>query len=175
MPQLLWHEPPGYRRAKYNQLEKLDPWKSVRFAVFAFLTILGMRYWAGFSPEPGKHPPEWPLSIAMAFSVALFVAYILPRLVGLLANSIVILSEKGVNNNTVWGGVTIRFWQWNSVAFCYIWTESINNRNYPVLSFCDSQGIVLTTLCCSDKVSLPEIEQFLHTYQIPIQHEQRLS
>ena len=175
MPQLLWHEPREYRRAKYNQLEKHNPWQSVRFACFTFLAILGFRFLAGLRPERGAHPPEWLLSIAMAFSIAIFIAYILPRMVGVMANSIVILSEKGVNNNSVWGGVTIRFWQWSRVAFCYIWTEHVNNKPYPVLSFCDPQGIVLTTLCCSDKVPLPEVEQFLNTYQIPVQYEQRLS
>ena len=175
MSQLLWREPRAYRRAKYNQLEKLDPWWSISFALFTFLTLIGFRFLAGLRPERGAHPPEWSLSIAMAFLLALFIAYVLPRLVGLMANSLVILSEKGVNHNSVWGGVTIRFWQWSRVAFCYIWTERINHDTYPVLSFCDEQGVVLTTVCCGEMVSLSDIEAFLNAYQIPIQQEQRVS
>ena len=108
----------------------------------------------------------------MALGIALFVAYVLPRIVGLFANSIVILSEKGVNNNTVGHGVRVRFWPWSEIAFCYAWTESLNNDQYPVLSFCDGSGIVLTTLARSEKIPLSEIERVLHAYAIPIQYEQ---
>ena len=172
MNPLLWHEPAQYCRAKYNQMEALDPLRSVKFALFAFVFILGCRWLGGLHPAPDAHPPGWSITTAMAFGIALFVAYVLPRIVGLFATSIVILSEKGVNNNTVGPVVRIRFWPWSEIAFCYVWTEALNDDRYPVLSFCDSRSIVLTTLARSEKVPLSEIERALHAYGIPIQYEQ---
>lgn len=171
MKQLLWHEPAKYRRAKYNQLEALDPMRSVKFALFAFFFILGCRWLGGLNPAPDAHPPGWIVSTGMAFAIALFTAYVLPRLIGLFANSIVILSEKGVNNNTVGHGVRVRFWSWSEIAFCHAWTETLNNDQYPVLSFCDNGGIVLATLARSEKVSLSEIERALQACNIPIRKE----
>ena len=172
MNPLLWHEPAGYRRAKYTQMEALDPLRSVKFALLAFVCILGCRWLGGLHPAPDMHPPGWSLSTAMAFGIALFLAYVLPRFIGLFANSIVILSEKGVNNNTVAYGAHIRFWPWSEIAFCYVWTEALNNDRYPVLSFCDGRSIVLTTLARSEKVPISEIERVLRAYGIPIQYEQ---
>ena len=172
MNQLLWHEPARYCRAKYNRMEALAPLRSVKFALFAFLVILGCRWLGGLHPAPDMHPPGWSISTAMAFGIALFVAYVLPHFIGLFANSIVILSEKGVNNNTVAHGVRVRFWSWSEIAFCYVWTEALDNERYPVLSFCDNRSIVLTTLARSEKIPLSEIERVLHAYRIPIQYEQ---
>ena len=171
MEPLLWHEPAKYRRAKFRQREKYNPMESVRFAAFAFVVILALRGLAGMRPAPDAHPPGWLPTVGVALGVAVFVAYILPRLESLLANSIVILSEKGVNNNSVWGGATIRFWPWEKVDYCYVWTEQLYDRSYPVLSFCDSENIVLATVCRSDKVPLSEVEKILEAYQIPVEYE----
>ena len=172
MNQLLWHEPAKYCRAKYSQMEALAPLRSVKFALFTFFFILGCRWLGGLHPAPDMHPPGWSISTAMAFGIALFVAYILPRIIGLFANSIVILSEKGVNNNTVGLGMRVRFWPWNEIAFCYVWTEALDGDQYSVLSLCDGSSIVLTTLARSEKIPLSEIERVLHAYGIPIQYEQ---
>ena len=174
MKQLLWHEPARYSRAKYSQMESLAPMRSVKFALFTFFVFLGFRWLGGLHPAPGMHPPGWAVSTGAAVGVAVFAAYVLPRLVGLFAKSIVILSEKGVNNNTIAHGVTIRFWPWSAIAFCYVWTEALYNDHYPVLSFCDDCGIVLTTVARSEKVSLSEIERTLHACGIPIQYDSPL-
>ena len=171
MKDLLWHEPAKYRRAKYNQMEKANPLKSLQFAGLAFVIIMALRGLAGMSPRPDRHPPDWGISAAIALGVAVFAAYLLPRFVGLFANSIVILSDKGVNNNSVHGGATVRFWPWDKIAFCYAWTEQLNGEAYRVLSFCDRNSVVLTTLCLDKPERMREVEAALAANRIPMQYE----
>jgi hypothetical protein len=173
MKDLLWHEPAKYRRAKYNQMEKANPLKSLQFAGVAFAIILALRGLAGMSPRPGRHPPDWGITALIALGAAVFAAYLLPRFVGLFANSIVILSSKGVNNNSVHGGATVRFWPWSKIAFCYAWTERLNGIDYKVLSFCDAASVVHTTLCLDKPERMREVETMLRANNIPLQHETR--
>src|SRR5690242_13359631 len=64
----------------------------------------------------GPHPPGWELTVAIAAGVAFFAAYGLPALMSLMPGSIVILSDKGVNNNVHTGrGWSIRFWPWEDI------------------------------------------------------------
>ena len=171
MQQLLWHEPAKYRRAKYRQHEKANPLESVKFGAFAFAVILALRALAGLHPASDKHPPEWPATAVGALAFALIAAYGMPRIIGLFANSIVIISDKGVNNNTVGRGVTVRFWAWDKIDYCYAWTETLYGAAYPVISFCDAAGIVLATLCLNDKVSLQQIEAALQARNVSLRVE----
>ncbi len=171
MKPLLWHEPAKYRRAKFRQRERGNPMESVKLAVFTFLFILGLRGLAGIHPAPDAHPPDWTATADVAFGMAIFVPYILPRFIGLFAISIVTLSEKGVNNNIISFGVTLRFWPWQNIAFGYLWTEELYGNAYRVLSFCDSESIVLTTVCLSAATTENDIQRVLNTYNIPLQRD----
>ena len=170
--QLLWHEPAKYRRIKFRQAEKANPLESIKLTLFSSIVLLGLRWLVGFRPAEGARLPEWPAVFGASIGLGIFVAYGMPRLEGLFANSIVILSEKGVNNNSVWGGATIRFWAWEKIAFCYHWREELNGEAYPVLSFCDSDSIVLSTLCMSRSVPIEEVAALLELYGVPLQFEQ---
>ena len=161
MKQILWHEPAKYRRRKYKEKEEKYPLESVKFALFAFVLILALRGLSGIHPAPDAHPPEWGLTAGIAIGVAVFAAYILPRFIGLMANSIVILSNKGVNNNIVGRGMTIRFWAWDKISYGYIWTEKLYDEYYPVISFCDADERLLVTLGLDKNADMHEIEMVL--------------
>lgn len=114
MKPLLWHQPAAYHRAIYLHNERTRPFESAKFAVGAFLALIGVRFIAGMRPAPDAHPPGWGSTAAVATVFAIFVAYGLPALMSLLSGSVVILSDKGVNSNKRVGlGWAIRFWAWD--------------------------------------------------------------
>ena len=83
MGQLQWHEPASYRRAIYFHNERTRPLDSAKFAITAFLILIGLRLLVGLHPDPDAHPPGPGITVAVAFVFALLVAYGLPALMSL--------------------------------------------------------------------------------------------
>ena len=111
------------------------------------------------------HPPPWPTSIAVAAGVAIFAAYGLPALMSLLPGSIVILSEKGINNNVNTGrGWSIRFWPWSQIAYLSTTSDTAGGRPYKVVSLHDTAGAILVTLAMSERLTVEEIEKYLSVH-----------
>ncbi|HLJ55237.1 MAG TPA: hypothetical protein VKT77_09365 [Chthonomonadaceae bacterium] len=163
MKPLQWHEPAAYRRAKHYALERSNPWRSAGFAGVAFLVMLALRAMAQHGPD--AHPPPWPQSVAVAAVLALVVAYALPALALLLPGSIVILSEKGVNNNVMAGrGWSIRFWAWDKIARAAIEPDTAGGRTYRTLALYDAGGGRLAALAIPDRLDAAEIDAFLSRY-----------
>lgn len=160
MKELQWHEPAAYRRGIYYENERHDPLSSLKFAGTAFLIVLGLRFLAGFGPD--AHPPPWPPSVGVAAGIALFAAYGLPAIMSLIPGSIVILSDKGINNNVLTGRVwSIRCWSWDEIAACASYTDTVGGRAYPVVAVLDHDGETLVTVALAPRVSLPEVEAYL--------------
>ena len=131
---------------------------SLKFAGFAFLMLAGLRLLAGFGAD--SHPPPWPQTIAVAVAVALFLVYGIPALMSLLPGSIVIVSEKGINNNVMSGrGWAIRFWPWDEIAYCSIAMDNAGGKSYKVLSLHADDDCILATVALSDRPSRPDIEE----------------
>lgn len=163
MKQLQWHEPAAYRRAIFYSNERKDPTSSLKLAGFVFLLMLGLRLIV--PSQPDAHPPGWPASLALAVGVALVVAYGMPALMSILPGSIVILSEKGVNNNVMTGrGVNIRFWPWDKIAYGSASAETVGGRTYELLSFYGHNEELLWTAAVAGRPPMWEIEQYLLQY-----------
>lgn len=155
-----WHEPASYRRAIYYENERSDPGDSAKFAGSSFLIVLGLRFLAGLGSN--AHPPAWPVSIGVAALIALFTAYGLPTLMSLLPGSIVIISDKGINNNKMTGrGWQIRFWPWEQIAYCTVSMDSVGGKTYEVISLCAEDGHVLVTLAFTDRSASEQLNDFL--------------
>jgi hypothetical protein len=163
MKQLQWHEPAAYRRAIFYSNERKDPASSLKYAGLVFLVMAGLRLIVPNTPD--SHPPPWAASLAVAAGVALIAAYGMPALMSILPGSIVILSEKGVNNNVVTGrGVGIRFWPWERIAFCSASADTVGGRTYELLSFYGPDRELLWTAALAGRPPMWEIEQYLLQY-----------
>jgi len=161
MRQLQWHEPAAYRRAIYYENERKDPLSSLKFAGIVFLVMLGSRYMVGLRPDPDAHPPGWAITIGIAAGVALLAAYGLPALMSLMPGSIVILSDKGVNNNVHTGrGWSIRFWPWEQIDHLSAHTDNAGAKDYEVVTLHGIDGVALVTLALDGKVALKDIEEY---------------
>lgn len=99
MKNLSWTEPTAYRRAVYRESMLNNPWKQVLLAIVVLVGIMGFRVYQELTQPNGA--PSWPLATAIAVAGAFFFALFVPWLQALLPCSIVIFSEKGVNNNIV--------------------------------------------------------------------------
>ena len=162
MKELQWHEPTAYRRAIYFENERHDPLNSLKFAGTTFLLFLGFRLLVGTGSQGKQPPPWWPHTIAAAAAVAIFVAYVLPALMSVLpGSSIVLLSDKGVNNNKMAGrGWVIRFWSWDEIAYGVIATDTAGGKAYPVMSLHAVDGSVLVTLALPASPPAHEVWQY---------------
>jgi len=159
---LQWHEPAAYRRAIYYENERRNPLDSVKLAGIVFAVMCGLRFLAGLGPE--SHPPPWPPSAALALGVALIVAYGLPGLMSLMPGSMVILSDKGLNNNVHTGrGWSIRFWPWDEIDHCSTAVELAGGKTYDTISFWNSNGELLVTLALKDHSTLGEVGRVLQS------------
>lgn len=173
MKDLQWHEPAAYRRAIYYQNERADPLNSLKFAGVTFLLMLGFRYLVGTGPNP--NPPPWPTSILVATAVAVFMAYGVPALMSLLPGSIVILSEKGINNNVMTGrGWSIRFWPWDEIAYCSTAVDTAGGKDYDVITVHDNTGHILATLALSGRPPLAAVEGYLYAHGKKLVHSARV-
>ena len=163
MKDLQWHEPAAYRRAIYYENERHDPWASAKFAGVAFLVMLGLRLLARSGPD--THPPGWPATIGVAAAVAVFLAYGLPAIMSLVPGSIVIVSDKGINNNVLAGRAwSIRFWPWDQISSCALHADDAGGRQYAVMSVYDNAGATLVTVALAASPSPSEIAQLFAVY-----------
>lgn len=159
MKEMQWHEPAAYRRAIYYENERNSPLSSLKFAGTAFLAVLGFRLLAGLGPD--SHAPPWPPSFAVAAGVALTAAYGLPALMSLMPGSIVILSDKGVNNNVHTGrGWSIRFWSWDEIESYSLTIDTAGGKSYDVFHLHDGRGEVLVTLALKNQGSMSEVQGY---------------
>jgi hypothetical protein len=166
MKDFQWHEPASYRRAISYENERRNPQASAKFAGVAFAIVLGLRFI--FGRQTDSHPPAWSASVAIAALIALFAAYGLPAVVSLLPASIVIFSEKGVNNNVMTGrGWNIRFWPWEQIAYCTVGVDSAGGRTYEVIYMHAVDNRLLATLAFTDRSVPVQINDFLHAHGKP--------
>ena len=143
----------------------------MKFAAVAFLFIVGVRVWGEFE-NPNANLPDWGTTLVIAAVLALLLAFVLPRLLLLLPNSIVILSKKGVNNNIVVAdGVRNRFWLWHEISFCSIAIETLGERRFETFSLYDLDGRVMATFGLPSKPKIEELAQMLRLYDKPLQAE----
>jgi hypothetical protein len=161
--QLKWHEPRAYRRALFRESERRNPWDASKFAAGAFALILGLRVMAGLG-RANPNLPGWLPTVGIALAVAVFAAFVLPWLISLVSISLVILSEKGINNNIIGRGATIYFWPWDRVACCSTSVTSVGGRSYRTFSLHDDQGDVLATFGLPETPTAEEIRDYLQRH-----------
>lgn len=150
-----WAEPRAYRRAIDNPGPQPPPTRSLVFAGTTFVVVLTLRGLFGLRPNPGASPPSWAMSVAVAAAIALVLAYLLPLFAKVVTVNTVIVSDKGVNCNTVWGpGIRLRYWNWDQVACCVSWTTTIEGSPRPVFSLMGASGETLETFALARTVDL---------------------
>lgn len=137
---LMWTEPAAYRRSRFQKIEHAQPAKPLLFACFVFLALIVVRFMAGLSPQPGHNPPGWPMVIPVCLAVAVFSAYVLPRIAGQLTKYIAILSDKGVNLNSTGFQTKFRFYPWDSIGHCQFATEALGDVTFEVVNLFDKDG-----------------------------------
>lgn len=162
MDALQWHEPRAFRRAEYRDRQKKNPWESPRTAALCFGVILALRGLAGMRPNPNQI--SWGLTVLLAAVVGLAVAYLLPFALGYLSVSVVILSEKGVNNNIVGHGATMYFWSWDEIARCTLGEAVRGGKSYPCLLLHDHEENLMACLALAEKPTPQEIRAWLQHY-----------
>jgi hypothetical protein len=160
---LKWHEPNQYRRAQLKEYESNNPWNAIKFFATAFLIILGLRFLAGLG-APNPNLPSWEATLGIAFISALVLAFIFPILISRIAISIVILSEKGVNNNIIGHGASLYYWPWEQVAYCSMGTIELHDKSYRTLSLHDESDSILATFGIPEKPTEVEIQECLRLY-----------
>ncbi len=162
MKRLQWHEPVAYRRAVVRQNERTNCWESIKYLVVVFAGIIGFRAYLGWS-QPNGNQPAWGVVIAIA-AVASIAIYFVPRLFALLPNSIIILSDQGVNNNLVGPGVEVRFVPWAQIGHAVATTVSLEGRTYPALQLRAPDGRLLGTFGLRETPTVEEIRQFFRQH-----------
>jgi len=136
----MWTEPTAYRRSKFRELEHAQPAKPLLFACFVFLALIAVRFMAGLRSQPGHNPPGWQLVIPICLVVAVFAAYVLPRIAGQITKYIAILSDKGVNLNSTGFQTKVRFYPWDSIGHCQFATEAFGDSNFEIVNLFDKEG-----------------------------------
>jgi hypothetical protein len=164
MNELQWHEPRAFRRAEYRARLKQNPWEAPKTAAICFAVIFALGAMAKLG-NPNPRMLSWPWLAVLAAGVGLGIAYLLPLLLGYISLSIVILSEKGVNNNIVGHGATIYFWSWDEVAYCSFSEATTGGKAYPCLVLHDQDGEVLAQLALGTKPSAQEIQTWLERHK----------
>lgn len=160
MEDLQWHEPAAYRRAVARRQQRENPWKAVGFAGAAFLVVIALRALA--APNPNQI--GWPATVVLAATLALFLAFGFPRLILLFPNSIVILSRKGINNNVVGNGASIRFWSWDKISSCRVSTASHEGREFRTLTIYGPDGREAATFGLRDAPTIDAIRRLLERH-----------
>lgn len=159
--QLQWQEPRAFRRAEYRERQKQNPWDAPKTAAVSFAIILALRGFVGLT-RPNANLLGWGPITLLALAVGFVVAYVLPFALGYLAVSLVILSEKGVNNNIVGHGATIYFWPWDQIGHCSFDQKTTGGRSFACLFLHDHQGEVIEALALPEKPPREEIQSWLH-------------
>jgi len=171
---LQWHEPAAYRRGLHLEQEAENPWGSVKRVSICAVLMLVLRGFVELGHwHNGQFPnrPSWPISIALAAILGVAVGYLLPRILLFLPGSIVILSEKGVNNNVLLGeAVAVKFLPWDKIDHARIWRQSVRGREFAVLSLIDSNGAELATYALRDRPGIAEIEAYFRQHGKSCEH-----
>ena len=115
--------------------------------------------------------PSWTLATAVAVAAALFFAYFVPWLKCLLPGSIVIFSEKGVNNNIVGGGIQVRFFPWIDIGRVVATTLVLNGNTYPVIELYSLDDEHLMTLGLKKSPTLEQLAEFLGRHDKELHRE----
>lgn len=167
MTPLQWHEPSAYRCALARQNKRERFWGSLKFVAFIFIVMIGVR---AMGESGSSHPrlPGWLPTLLIASGVAVLLAFVLPWLLLRLPSSIIILSEKGVNNNLIGPGVKIYFWTWAEITSCSVSAVTIGERSFRTFGLHGANGQVLATFGVGDKPTAEEIEQYLNFYGPPL-------
>jgi hypothetical protein len=148
----------------YLDDEAANPWRKVGRVAFCAAAILAMR---GFVEvvhlRHGQFPnrPGWLFSIALAAILGTVVGYWLPRLILLLPGSIVILSEKGVNNNVIATSVSVKFWPWELIDHARFGKQTVRGRAFSVLTLYDDNDTRLATFALREHPGHSEIAAYL--------------
>jgi hypothetical protein len=150
-----WNEPRAYRRAIRRQASPPDPKEPLKIAAGVFVAMLLLRALVALRPDPDAHPPGWELTLAVAAAFALTAAYGMPQLSALVMQNVVLVSDKGVNCNTAFGGgVRLRYWSWDQIAYCVYWTSTAEGSPRPVLSLMSADGETLETFAVAPNVDM---------------------
>jgi hypothetical protein len=160
MDRLKWNEPAAYRCQLFRQRERRNPWEAYRLAVIVFALILVLRGLAGIG-NANRNLPDWLPVLGISLAVALVVAFIFPLLLSWVSVSIVILSEKGINNNVVGHGATINFWPWDRVEYCTTSVDRLGDKSYPTISMHAENDEILATFGLQEKPTVDEIRAWL--------------
>jgi hypothetical protein len=174
MSPILWHEPRAYLRAVYYDNERVRPLDSARLAAAVFAFMLGMRFVVGLRQEPDARLLGWPAMVWLAAGVALFVAYGLLAIISMVAPSIVIFSDKGVNNNRFLGvGWRIRFWAWDRIGMIGVGTEALADQLFRVVVLLDHDGGFLARLALADNVTPGDLDRFAAEHGVEVAGKER--
>jgi len=170
MKNLSWTEPTAYRRAIFRDSRLNNPWKHVGIAVVIFAGVIGFRAYQDFVQN--NRAPSWTLATAIAVAAALFFAYFLPWLQVLLPSSIVIFSEKGVNNNIVNGrGAGVRFFPWSNIGRVVATTVALEGETYPVIALYSPDDQHLITLGLKRSPTLDQLAEYLEQHEVELHRE----
>jgi len=162
MARLQWDEPRGYRRAQNRMVGRGDRLKTLGYAGFCFVMLLALRGLAGIHPAPDAHPPGWGITLLVAVVGAFMIAFVVPAIMNYAATAVVILSEKGINHNVVWGrGLRVGFWAWDTLGECKIGHDTAEGRTYRVLHIIDQNGDEVKTIAIPDSISDVRVQEAL--------------
>ena len=164
--QLRWQEPKAYGRVKFAQSEEANSSEWLKTTSGIFVVLIGLRIMVGIQQQPGTQPPSWSVYVPAALALALFITRIVPRLVGLIAVSTAILSEKGVNLNTVGIGASVRFVPWENIKCAEFWTDDAGGKPHQVVSFM-GRDVALLTLALDTAIRSHQIQEFLNLRGLP--------
>ena len=141
--------------------ERENPWESLRFAGGVFLLLIALRFLGG---RGNPNLPGLPQTVLISLAAAFVIAYVFPWFLLLMPNSMVILSEKGVNNNIIGRGATIRFWPWTQIAYCALAEVVIRGREFRTLSLHAEDGSLLEQFGIPDNPQDHEIRSLLERH-----------
>jgi len=164
--QLTWIEPKGYGQHKFRQKEKISPKETLRTTLSIYVILMGLRVIVGLNQDSTSHPPSWAIYTPFAIFFSFFIARILPRLVGMIAVSTVILSEKGVNLNTVGVGASIRFVPWAEIDQVTFESEQSGAMSFSVLTF-KRQEITKLTVALDTVDRKSQVTKWLQIKGVP--------
>lgn len=122
-----------------------------------------LRAYAGWS-DPNPNQPDWYVTTALATFTAFLLVYLLPTVQDFLPNSLVILSEKGINNNIVKGGVHISFIPWDRIGKAVIDPVELDGSVYLAISIYSPSDNHIVTYGVGKKTPIGEIREYFHLF-----------
>lgn len=167
---LSWNEPRAYRRACYRESPKSSLRENLKFSVMAFAVLMGLRALSGLG-KANPNLPSWGMTTLICLASAIFIGFVFPWLISLIAASIVHLSDKGINNNIVGHGATLYFWRWDQVAECELTQRIVGGQSFNVLNLIDADGMILASLGLAATPTPAEITAWLEAREMPVRNE----